>query len=128
MAEYEGKYIAGTLVFLLVKRLFTSMEPLVILIRNVMPNYLLQWTMIKWAKANGAQVYDFRGVPGDLTEDNPLYGLYRFKKGFNGDYVEFVGEYDLIYSPFFYWLWNTVEPVYQKGVRKLINFKKKFKK
>ena len=35
--------------------------------------------------------YDFRGVPGILTEENPLYGLYRFKKGFSGDYVKFAG-------------------------------------
>ena len=29
--------------------------------------------------------YDFRGVPGELKEENPLYGLYRFKKGFGGE-------------------------------------------
>ena len=114
MAEYEGKYIAGTLVFLFGQKAIYIYGASSNSHRNVMPNYLIQWTMIKWAKANGAKVYDFRGVPGDLTEDNPLYGLYRFKKGFNGDYVEFVGEYDLVYSPFFYWLWNTAEPVYQK--------------
>ena len=38
----------------------------------------------------------FRGVSGDLSEDNPLYGLYKFKKGFNGEFTEFVGEMDLI--------------------------------
>ena len=31
-----------------------------------------------------------------LSEDNPLYGLYRFKKGFGGDFTEFVGEMDLV--------------------------------
>ncbi|MBR4086620.1 MAG: peptidoglycan bridge formation glycyltransferase FemA/FemB family protein, partial [Clostridia bacterium] len=36
---------------------------------------------------------------GDLSEDNPLYGLYRFKRGFNGEFTEFVGEMDLVYSP-----------------------------
>ena len=66
--------------------------------RNLMPNYLLQWTMIKWAVENGCNVYDFRGVSGDLDESNPLYGLYRFKKGFNGEFVEFMGEYDFITS------------------------------
>ena len=61
-----------------------------------MPNYLLQWNMIQWAIERGSRVYDFRGVSGDLSEDNPLYGLYKFKKGFNGDFTEFVGEMDLI--------------------------------
>ena len=64
--------------------------------RNLMPNYLLQWSMIQWAVETGCSVYDFRGVSGDISEDNPLYGLYKFKKGFGGDFTEFVGEYDLV--------------------------------
>jgi len=64
--------------------------------RNLMPNYLLQWNMIQWAIETKCRLYDFRGVSGDLTEDNPLYGLYRFKKGFGGDFTEFVGEMDLV--------------------------------
>ena len=64
--------------------------------RNLMPNYLLQWEMIRWAVEKGCRVYDFRGVSGDVSEDNPLYGLYRFKKGFGGDFTEFVGEMDLV--------------------------------
>ena len=61
-----------------------------------MPNYLLQWSMIQWAVECGCRIYDFRGVSGDLSEDNPLYGLYKFKKGFSGDFVEFIGEMDLV--------------------------------
>lgn len=67
--------------------------------RNLMPNYLLQWNMIQWAIETGCRIYDFRGVSGDLSEDNPLYGLYRFKKGFNGDFTEFAGEFDYVFNP-----------------------------
>ena len=67
--------------------------------RNVMPNYLLQWEMIRWAIAGGCRIYDFRGVSGDLSPENPLYGLYRFKKGFNGDFCEFCGQFTMIYKP-----------------------------
>jgi len=67
--------------------------------RNLMPNYLLQWTMIRWAVELGCRVYDFRGVSGDLDESNPLYGLYRFKRGFSGEFTEFMGEYDCVISP-----------------------------
>lgn len=127
MAEYNGEYISGTLALIFGEKAWylygaSSNEH-----RNVMPNYLIQWNMIKWAKENNCTLYDFRGVPGNLSEDNPLYGLFRFKKGFNGDYTEFVGEYDLIYSNLYYWLWHTLEPMYQSGVRKLINFKKKLR-
>ena len=67
--------------------------------RNVMPNYLLQWEMIRWAVEGKSRIYDFRGVSGDLSPDNPLYGLYRFKKGFNGDFCEFCGQFTLVYKP-----------------------------
>ena len=68
--------------------------------RKAMPNYLLQWEMIRWSIEAGCKIYDFRGVSGDISEDNPLYGLYRFKKRFGGDFVEFVGEYELPIKPF----------------------------
>ena len=67
--------------------------------RNVMPNYLLQWEMIRWAVEGKSRIYDFRGVSGDLSPDNPLYGLYRFKKGFNGDFCEFCGQFTVVYKP-----------------------------
>lgn len=83
--------------------------------RNLMPNYLLQWSMIRWAIENHCRIYDFRGVSGDLSEDNPLYGLYRFKKGFNGDFTEFVGEFDMVFNP----LVHTAVEKGEKAFRKL---------
>lgn len=67
--------------------------------RNVMPNYLLQWEMVRMALERHCVFYDFRGVPGDLKEDNPLYGLYRFKKGFGGTYTKFTGLFVKRYHP-----------------------------
>lgn len=82
--------------------------------RNLMPNYLLQWQMIRWAVEVGARVYDFRGVSGDLSEDNPLYGLYRFKKGFNGDFTEFVGEFEYRFKPLLCFAITHGERAYRK--------------
>ena len=67
--------------------------------RNVMPNYLLQWEMVRMAMERHCVFYDFRGVPGELTQDNPLYGLYRFKKGFGGTYTKFTGLFVKRYHP-----------------------------
>ncbi len=128
MADYEGQPIAGALAFTIGDKAWYIYGASSNRHRNVMPNYLLQWEMITWAKSLGCTMYDFRGVPGHLAADNPLYGLYRFKKGFNGTYTEFVGEYDLVYSPFFYWLWNTAEPLYAKGIRRLSRLKKALRK
>lgn len=68
--------------------------------RNVMPNYLIQWEMIRWAIETDCSVYDFQGVSGNIDDENdPLYGLYRFKKGFNGTLDELIGEFDYEYRP-----------------------------
>ena len=61
--------------------------------RNVMPNYLMQWTMISDAVDNGCFVHDFQGIPFYKDENHPNYGVYRFKKGFNGEVVTYAGEF-----------------------------------
>ena len=41
--------------------------------RNLMPNYLIQWEMIKWAMEEHCNWYDFRGVSGFKSENDPQY-------------------------------------------------------
>ena len=89
--------------------------------RNLMPNYLLQWTMIQEAIKRGADMYDFRGVSGVVDESHPQYGLYRFKKGFNADFTEFIGEIYLPFKPLRYKLYKFSE----KTFRSLRTLKKK---
>ncbi len=100
MAYLDGKAIAGTIAIHYGNKVWYLYGASSNSYRNVMPNFLLQYEMIKWAVDVNADVYDFRGVSGDLSEDNPLYGLYRFKKGFNGEFTEFVGEMQMIFKPF----------------------------
>ncbi len=127
LATYEGEVISGTLAFKLGDKAWYIYGASSNAHRNVMPNYLIQWKMICWAKKHGCTMYDFRGVPGDVDENHPLYGLVKFKRGFNGEYTKFIGEYDLIYKPAVYRLYNFAEPLYQKTIRKLINLKKRLR-
>lgn len=127
LVEYEGQVIAGSLAMILGEKAWYLYGASSNKHRNVMPNYLMQWHMIKWAKANGCTLYDFRGVPGDLDENNPLYGLYRFKKGFNGEFTEFVGEWDAVYSPSYYWLWTKALPMYRGFTHQVADLRKRFK-
>lgn len=62
--------------------------------RNFMPNYLMQWTMIKYAADNGCRRYDFCGIPYWYDENRPNYGVYKFKQGFNGSVKTWAGEFD----------------------------------
>ena len=92
--------------------------------RNLMPNYLLQWEMIKMAIARKDDIYDFRGVSGVVDKDHPQYGLYRFKKGFGADFTEFIGEVYIPFKPIMYSLYKFAE----KSFRTLRGLKTKFKK
>ncbi|MEG0771593.1 MAG: peptidoglycan bridge formation glycyltransferase FemA/FemB family protein [Clostridia bacterium] len=67
--------------------------------RNVMPNYLMQYTMIKDAISCGCTVYDFMGISGYQDENDKSYGVYKFKSGFGGEIAPYIGEYDYIFSP-----------------------------
>ena len=87
--------------------------------RNYMPNYLIQWEMIKWAKERNAEIYDFRGISGKIDENDHLFGLYRFKKGFNPEFVEYVGEFDLIFNKLLYFVFEKGVPILKK-CRKII--------
>ena len=91
--------------------------------RNLMPNYLLQWEMIKMAIARKDDVYDFRGVSGVVDENHPQYGLYRFKKGFGATFTEFIGEVYLPFKPLKYKLYKFSE----KAFRTLRQMKMKLK-
>lgn len=127
MADYEGQAIAGTLAFNFGDKAWYIYGASSNRHRDAMPNYLLQWEMIQWAKGLGCRMYDFRGVSGDLSPDNPLYGLFRFKKGFGGDFTEFVGEYDLVYSPAVYWAWVWGEPLARRTMTGLARLKRRAK-
>ena len=89
--------------------------------RNYMPNYLIQWEMIRWSMENGCEVYDLRGVPGKIEdENNPIYGLYKFKKGFAGQATEMIGEFDYCFKPFWFRLFTFLEHT-RKKLRKTIS-------
>ena len=91
--------------------------------RNRMPNYLLQWEAIRWAKnegcgGQGCAVYDFWGAPDEFVESDSLWGVWRFKSGFNGDVVRHAGAWDFAPRPFWYWLYRTVTPRYLDLLRR----------
>jgi peptidoglycan pentaglycine glycine transferase (the first glycine) len=121
MAYYEGKPISGVIPIMYGNKTWylygaSSNEH-----RNLMPNYLLQWEMIKIALARKSDIYDLRGVPGIADNSN---GLYRFKKGFGAEYTEFIGEVYIPFKPLTYKLYKISE----KAFRNLRALKLKFKK
>jgi peptidoglycan pentaglycine glycine transferase (the first glycine) len=88
--------------------------------RNLMPNHLLQWRAMLWARQRGCTSYDLWGIPDEagegeedmeeVLERGGLWGVYRFKRGFGGRVVRYCPSYDYVYSPVLYWLGTRVYP------------------
>ncbi len=66
--------------------------------RNLMAPYALQWHAIRTAKQEGCTSYDFFGVSPSPDPAHPMYGLYRFKRGFGGDLFHRQGAWDFPYD------------------------------
>ena len=58
-------------------------------------------------------IYDFRGVSGVIDENHPQYGLYRFKKGFDAEFTEFIGEIYIKFKPLTYKMYKLSERLYK---------------
>ena len=123
MAYYEGEPISGVIPIFYGNKTWYLYGASSNKHRNLMPNYLLQWEMIKMAIARHDDIYDFRGVSGVVDENHPQYGLYRFKQGFGATFTEFIGEVYMPYKPITYKLYKFAE----KTFRTLRQIKRKLK-
>lgn len=113
LAELAGRPVAGILLLCMGERATYTYGASSGEHRNAMPNHLLQWHAIRWARERGYRVYDFRGV-SPVRDGRPLEphlaGLNRFKEGFGARYVEYAGEFDLPLRPAWYALWRAAAP------------------
>ena len=101
-AFYEGAPIASIWVFAFGGRAWYMYGASLTRERNRMPNHALQWHAIRWAKENGYTSYDLWGIPAHPDPEHPLWGVYRFKKGFNGERMEWIGLHQKVFTPIFY--------------------------
>lgn len=81
-------------------------------------NYNTYYEHLKFCKERGLKIYDQFGTIGDLSKDNPRLGLHEFKKKFGGDYIEFMGEFDYVIKPVYYFLFTKLVPIYRNIVKK----------
>ncbi len=63
---------------------------------------------MRWAKRQGCTKYDLWGVPDEVGIDpttpipeppTGMWGVWRFKRGFGGEIVRYVGAWDRAYYP-----------------------------
>lgn len=92
--------------------------------KSFTPKYAMYEAHIKDAIDRKKLWSDFYGISGNFQkENNPIYGVYEFKKGFGGEVHELVGEFDLAISPIKFKLYNLAFATYHK-LKKLKTRKK----
>jgi len=84
------------------------------------PKYAFYNEHIKDSIDKKLEYVNFYGISGDMNKNNPYYGIYEIKKGFNPEITELVGEFDYIINPIIYHSYNIA----LKGYK----FTKKFKR
>lgn len=88
-------------------------------------NYQVYEEHILYALRNGYQVYDHFGAPGPNNKNKEIAGIAIMKKGFGGDYVEFLGEWDLVTNKLLYFVFLKLIPIYRKTKRNIVKLTQK---
>ena len=73
--------------------------------KSFTPKYAMYNEHIKDAYEMGFEWVDFYGITGCFDKNDKYYGMYEFKKGFNGNVVELVGQFE-IKTGFMYNIYN----------------------
>lgn len=110
VAAYNGRILSGAVLFHFGQRAWyfygmSSGEE-----RDRQPNYAVQWAAIRWAKAQGYSTYDWWGAPNTFAETDPMWGVYRFKRGFGSTIVRTPGAWDYVPWPPLYWIYMQTAP------------------
>lgn len=110
VAEFEGVPVAALILFRFAGRAYYFYGMSRDAHRDKMPNHLLQWEAMRWARAQGCSIYDMWGAPDEIAESDPMWGVYRFKQGFGGQFVQHAGAWDCAIQRPLYWLYAIAMP------------------
>ena len=118
LAEYEEEAVAGLLLFSLGPTAWYMYGASSDRHRQHMPNYLLQWEAVRWAKAAGCTLYDLWGAPDALDETDPMWGVVRFKLGLGGQLARGLGAWDFPANRAGYRVYTEIIPRYLGWLRR----------
>ncbi len=115
IAEYQQTPLAGLIVTAVGERAIYLYGASGDQHRELMPTYLLQWEAMLWARRRGCKTYDLWGIPDEdeatleanfEQRSDGLWGVYRFKRGFGGQVVRYIGAWVYVRSPLRWWLFR----------------------
>ncbi|TMC20729.1 MAG: peptidoglycan bridge formation glycyltransferase FemA/FemB family protein [Chloroflexi bacterium] len=106
LAEHEGEAIAAKMLIRFGDWCWDMFGASANHKRNLKPTYLLQYRCILWAKERGCSYFDFRTIPEVLEPGEEMWGVYEYKKGFDGFSRMNMPTQDYVYRPLIYSAWG----------------------
>lgn len=82
--------------------------------KKFLPKYAFYDAHIREAIKRKKKYVNFFGISGIFDPNDINYGIYEIKKGFNPEIVELIGEFDLIISKLWYFVYNITFKIYRK--------------
>jgi lipid II:glycine glycyltransferase (peptidoglycan interpeptide bridge formation enzyme) len=117
-ATYDNQVLVSWIMFIFNGVLYYPYGASRNIYRELMPSNLMMWEMIKFGQANHCRMFDMWGSLGpEPNEKDPWFGFHRFKKGFGGQLMEFIGTYDLIVNAPMYPFFRIAEELRWKFLR-----------
>jgi len=117
-ATYQGKVLVTWILFSFNGVLYYPYGASSSKHRNLMASNLVMWEAMRFGRNLGLKRFDLWGCLGpDPDPNDPWYGFHRFKEGYGGNLVEFIGTYDLALNPQLYSLYNLADTLRWKFLR-----------
>lgn len=110
IAYYKKKPLSAWMLYTFKDTLYYPYGGSSVEYKEVMANNSIAWEAIKIGKRLGLKEFDMWGALGPNADPNdPWQGFHRFKQGYGGKLVEYLGTYDLVFNDPLYWGFNLVD-------------------
>lgn len=110
LAEHQKRILAAWMFFVYKKTIYYPYGGSTRENKNVMAAYALLWEGIKLGQKSGCQAFDLWGCLGPNPDPKDSWlGFHRFKSGFGGQMMKYLGTYDLIINHQLYPLYKLVD-------------------
>lgn len=117
-ASYQNQVLVSWIVFIFDGVMYYPYGASVREHRDVMASNLMMWEVMRFGKQAGCTSFDMWGSLGsEPDKKNPWYGFHRFKEGYGGQLMEFIGTYDLVLQPAMYNLFRKADDFRWKILR-----------
>lgn len=117
-AVYEGTVLVSWIMFVFNGVLYYPYGASRNLHREVMASNLMLWEMMRFGQRQGCHTFDLWGSLGpNASSRDPWFGFHKFKEGYGGDLMRFLGSYDVVYNFPLYSIFRLAENVRWKWLR-----------